>query len=925
MKNSRISIVIALLVALAMPSTSPASAVAVLPTITDGAWSTVTTPWGVSALAITPPTSNSTGLWTYVSLDTAVVSIVGSAFSINGVGSTIVVATQAATTDFLAATRNISVTVTGKAPTVGVFTVPSQTLNNPLFTLTPPTSTSAGVWSYTSSNVNIARISGSTLTLVGAGSATITATQAADWNWASTSKDAVITVLGATPVHGAFSNVSLTLGVFNSFTLSPPVSNSTGAWSYASSNLSVATVSGNSITPVGAGTAIITATQAATGNFGVGTSTMTLTVLGGAPTLGAFPNTVVALRPLSANTYTLTPPTSNSLGAWTFVSSDPSIVSISGNIATLYQVGSVTITANQGSAGNYGPSNPVTMRFTVSPATPTLSVWGNIDKTFGDAVFALTPPTSSSAGTWSYASSNTGVATVKDNQVTIVGAGQAIITATQAANWNWAETTTQLTLTVAPVAPTTGPLAAMTGVVGDPAIAITAPTSNSTARWTYTSSNDAVVVVSGSTLVIIGAGSATITATQIAGGNFFASVATTTTVKIFSRATVGAFDNKTGIFGGTAIAITAPTSASTGAWTYVSSDPTIVTVNAASLEIKKAGTVIITATQAATDTYVANTKTFAVTIDKATATVGTFDNKTGIIGGAAIAVTAPTSTSDGAWTYVSSDPAIVTVNAASLEVKKVGTVTISATQAATDSYLASTKTFTVTIGKATATVGAFENKAGLFGGAAIAITAATSTSDGAWSYASSDPAVVAVNGTSLEIKKAGLVTITAIQAATDSYVATTKTFTVTIGPALPILGAMPPIVTIFSTSPFVVNPPTSTSSGAWRFIISKTTIASVVDGRLVISMAGTTTITGMQAATADYLATEVTTTIEIKPYVLVKASKRVITVTVKGVTARVLIDGKTAKVGNNTVKAGTRVVTIVVGGKEIYRKAFVIK
>ncbi|MCX6439737.1 MAG: hypothetical protein NTZ91_00275 [Actinobacteria bacterium] len=703
MKNSRISIVIALLVAFAMPSTSPASAVAVLPTITDGAWSTVTTPWGVSALAITPPTSNSTGAWSYVSLNTSVVSIVGSAFSINAVGSTIVVATQAATTDFLAATRNIAVTVSGKAPTVGVFTVPSQSLDSPLYTLTPPTSTSAGLWSYTSSNVNIARISGSTLTLVGAGSVTITATQAADWNWAATSKDAAITVLGATPVHGAFSNVSLTLGVFNSFTLSPPVSNSTGTWSYASSNLSVATVSGNSITPVGAGTATITATQAAIGNFGAGISTMTLTVLGGAPTLGAFPNTVVALRPLSANTYTLTPPTSNSLGAWTFVSSDPSIVSIAGNIATLYQVGSVTVTANQGSAGNYGPSNPVTMRFTVSPATPTLSVWGNIDKTFGDAGFALTPPTSSSAGTWSYASSNTGVATVKDNQVTIIGAGQAIITATQAANWNWAETTTQLTLTVAPVAPTTGPLAAMTGVVGDPAIAITAPTSNSTARWTYTSSNDAVVVVSGSTLVIIGAGSATITATQIAGGNFFASAATTATVKIFSRATVGAFDNMTGTFGGAAIAITAPTSASTGAWAYVSSDPTgawayvssdptIVTVNAASLEIKKVGTVIITATQAATDAFVANTKTFAVTIDKAAATVGTFENKTGIFGGAAIAVTAPTSTSDGAWTYVSSDPAIVTVNAASLEVKKVGTATISATQAATDSYLTSTKT-----------------------------------------------------------------------------------------------------------------------------------------------------------------------------------------------------------------------------------------
>jgi hypothetical protein len=56
--------------------------------------------------------------------------------------------------------------------------------------------------------------------------------------------------------------------------------------------------------------------------------------------------------------------------------------------------------------------------------------------TYGDAPFALTA-TASSGLTVTYQSSNTNVATVSGNTVTIVGAGSTNITASQAGDINW--------------------------------------------------------------------------------------------------------------------------------------------------------------------------------------------------------------------------------------------------------------------------------------------------------------------------------------------------------------------------------------------------------------------------------------------------------------------------------------------------------
>jgi hypothetical protein len=152
------------------------------------------------------------------------------------------------------------------------------------FLLTPPTSNSAGAFTYICADPSIATISGSTVTVVGVGTTTITATQAADAGYGSGSVTATFTVSQLEPpTIGSFNVPSKIMGSAP-FLLTAPTSNSGGVFSYTSSNTSVATISGSTVTVLGVGTSTITATQAAFGTFSSGTATATFTVTANIPT-----------------------------------------------------------------------------------------------------------------------------------------------------------------------------------------------------------------------------------------------------------------------------------------------------------------------------------------------------------------------------------------------------------------------------------------------------------------------------------------------------------------------------------------------------------------------------------------------------------------------------------------------------------------
>jgi Secretion system C-terminal sorting domain/Bacterial Ig-like domain (group 2) len=90
------------------------------------------------------------------------------------------------------------------------------------------------------------------------------------------------------------------------FTITTPTSNSTGAFTYTSSNADVATISGNTITITGAGNATITATQAAAGSYSSGSATAVLSVDYNPPTVAATTPTTPAINVISlfSNAYT---------------------------------------------------------------------------------------------------------------------------------------------------------------------------------------------------------------------------------------------------------------------------------------------------------------------------------------------------------------------------------------------------------------------------------------------------------------------------------------------------------------------------------------------------------------------------------------------------------------------------------------------
>ncbi len=173
--------------------------------------------------------------------------------------------------------------VTLQSFSVGLATAHSISLSDinkkaddPAFTITDPTSLSSGAFSYTSSDTSVATISGNTVTIQGAGSTIITATQASDGTYALVTTTATLTV--------SLNDNSISLSDITKqiddppFTITDPSSSSSGAFSYSISNSGVATISGNTVTPVGIGSATVTATQAADSTYASASTTFTLTV-----------------------------------------------------------------------------------------------------------------------------------------------------------------------------------------------------------------------------------------------------------------------------------------------------------------------------------------------------------------------------------------------------------------------------------------------------------------------------------------------------------------------------------------------------------------------------------------------------------------------------------------------------------------------
>ena len=179
-----------------------------------------------------------------------------------------------------AATAIVSITVNKINNTLALANI-TKSYGDPNFPITATTN-STGSINYAIDNTSVATIVGNTVTIVGAGTSSVSATQLEDDKHVAAATTATLTV-NKIPASLSLANITKNFDD-PAFTINAS-SNSTGAISYSIDNSAVATTTGNTVTIQGAGSAIITVTQAADANHFAAAITAVLNVNKIAPVL----------------------------------------------------------------------------------------------------------------------------------------------------------------------------------------------------------------------------------------------------------------------------------------------------------------------------------------------------------------------------------------------------------------------------------------------------------------------------------------------------------------------------------------------------------------------------------------------------------------------------------------------------------------
>jgi hypothetical protein len=475
--------------------------------------------FGSAAFSLTATTSSGLPI-TYTSSNTAVATISGNTVTILGTGTSTITASQAGNANYNAAISvGQTLTVTPADQTIVFNSLPAKVFGDAPFSLSATASSNLPI-TFNSNNSAVATISGNTVTIIGVGTATITASQGGSSNYnAAPNVQQTLTVSKANQTITFGSLPTKTFGD-GPFTIS--ASSSSGLpVTFSSSNTAIATVSGNTITILGAGNVGILASQAGNANYNAATVVQQfLTIDKAAQTISFAP---LPTKTVGDPSFTISATSSSGLPV-TFSGNNASVATISGTTVTINGGGTVTITANQAGNGNYLPATSASQQLTVNKLNQTITFNPLSTRIVGD-IFTLTASSSSSLGV-TYSSSNTSVATISGTSLTVVGAGTAVITASQAGNASYNPATdVQQTLTANKGNQVITFTSLPDKTVGDPAFNLQA-TASSGLSVTYTTTSPRISI-SGNQVTILSGGRTNVTASQAGNANYNAASSVT--------------------------------------------------------------------------------------------------------------------------------------------------------------------------------------------------------------------------------------------------------------------------------------------------------------------------------------------------------------------------------------------------------------
>ena len=476
----------------------------------------------------------------------------------------------------------------------------------------------------------------------------------------------------------------------------------------------------------------------------------------------------------------------------------------------------------------------------------------SVSKTYGDAAFT-NELSITGDGTVTYSSDNEAVATVDaaTGEVTIVGAGNAEITATveDGADYDYAIKTVSYALIVAKAdGYISYEVSGVSKTYGD--AAFTNPlTIVGDGEVEYATSNAAVANVDAATgeVTIVGAGEAVITATvtEKDGGNYaYAATTATYSIGVNTAAMSVVATNYTGVYDGEAHGITVTVNFPEGAEVKYGETEGEYNLNTCP-SYTNAGTYTIYY-QVTKPNYTTVTGSAVVEISKAAAVIS-FENASISKTYGDAAFTNPLQNNgDGTVTYASDNEQVATVDAATGEVTITGSGEANITAAVVDgqNYTYATKTATFSIGVSTAAMDiAVEGYTGTYDGAAHGITVTVSVPEGAVVMYGTEEGTYD-RETSPEFTDAGNYTVY-YQVTKANYTTVTNSAVVFISKAVGSIGYETTAIEKMDTDAAFTNELTFSGDGTVAYASDNVNVATVnaETGEVTITGIGDATIT----------------------------------------------------------------------------------
>ena len=327
---------------------------------------------------------------------------------------------------------------------------------------------------------------------------------------------------------------------------------------YSIDNADVAIIEGNVLTIVGAGVANITATAAgdATYNSASAVKQISIEYL----TQSITWNQDFAGLTIESESISLEATIDSELEI-VYESSNPNVAIIFDGKLVILGVGEATITAKQEGNKAYSAAVSVSKNIVVNKADQAI-VWEQdlSSLTLESEVVELNANSTKSLEVV-YESTNTAVATIKGNQLTIVGAGTTTIVARQSGNENYnAAADVEKTITINKLTQTITWEQDLTSVsLADDYVTLTA-TASSGLPVVYSSSNPAVASISGNVLSIQGEGEATITASVAETERYLAAESVVKVISLAKRQQTITWEQEFDLMAGDIVALSAQAS-----------------------------------------------------------------------------------------------------------------------------------------------------------------------------------------------------------------------------------------------------------------------------------------------------------------------------------------------------------------------------